>query len=96
MSAGGVPGDGLVPWVITGLLSMLAAAGSIITYLARKIANDNSIEIKELKERSTACEKDRSELLAKHSVLEHEVNTLKTKLCSIDANGTKYSHKERE
>ena len=97
MSTGGVnPSDGLVPWVLAGVASMIATLTSAVTFLARKIAHDNAVEIKELKDRSSACEKDRSELFAKHAVLEHEVNSLKTKLCSIDVNGTKYSHKERE
>ena len=88
------PTDGFVPWVLAGIASMVAALTSGITYLARKIANDYAADIKELKERSNACEKDRSDLFAKHSVLEFEVNTLKYKLLQIDANGTEYSHKK--
>lgn len=86
------PIDGIVPWVLAGIASMIATLASAVTYLARKIVTDNANEIAELKSRSEKCEEDRSCLFAKHAVLEQKVEHLQSKLASIDQNGTKYSH----
>jgi septal ring factor EnvC (AmiA/AmiB activator) len=88
--------DGFVPWVLAGIASMIATLASAVAALTKTRFAEYSKEITELKTRSDACEKDRSELFAKTARLEEKVEHLQSKLSMIDANGTRHSQLEKQ
>lgn len=88
--------DGFIPWVLAGIASMIATLASAVAALTKTRFAEYSKEITELKTRSDACEKDRTELFAKTARLEEKVENLQSKLSMIDANGTKFSHKDEQ
>lgn len=100
-------GDPNTPWYWTGVLAVITALSSALTFLFKLRENENGKridelkgEVKDLRSQADKCEDDRSQLFAKCQVFEYKVDTLEKSLKSlgvdvqkIDVDGTKFSHR---
>jgi hypothetical protein len=96
----------LVPWVLTGVVSVIGALSTALVYVFRKTEFDNAkaienlerdkvemkAEIKTITEKADKCDEDRHVLFAQNEVMKAKMNVLESKMQRIDSKGTQYQH----
>lgn len=95
----------LLPWILTGVVSVVGALSTALIYVFRKAEFDNAVAIKDLKDSNASLfaananlyrmlaerDEERSKAVAQIEVLQYKLTHVEAKLCRIDETGTQHS-----